>query len=153
MPMGRGVDPMIDYLGCNLGNEECVRCALQHLASMTKDDVPEVDGMSKNIILRAMNDYIGETDIVVAGLNVLNNLLVTGKCVIFLSPASDIPFDILHILKITNPYFPVSKWIVTDFAMMIFVTCQWILKEIVNSVNIQSISFQSYNHIAEGHIP
>ena len=124
MPMGRGVDPMIDYLGCNLGNEECVRCALQHLASMTKDDVPEVDGMSKNIILRAMNDYIAETDIVVAGLNVLNNLLVTGNCVIFLSPA----VDILHIIRSQiRISLLISWWIVADFAMIIFVMYQWIL--------------------------
>ena len=71
-------------MGNNLGNEECVRSALTELAELTKENAPEVDPVSKKIIVRAMNDYIQECDIQVAGCKTLNNLLVSAQPADFL---------------------------------------------------------------------
>ena len=79
MPRNRGVDPVVDYLGANLGNENCVREALEYLSQLTKEDGSNLDNTSKSIILRAMNDYVAERDIQVAGCNTLNNLVMGGE--------------------------------------------------------------------------
>lgn len=140
MPRNRGVDPVIDYLGSNLGNEECVRNALEHLAELTKDDAPEVDSMSKKIILRAMNDYISETDIQIAGCNILNNLMVTGTFFILLRAEKGIIRTVYTHIYLYMSTSHISR--PPDFDDISHISCSYIAPEVIVHTS-QMLEFES----------
>ena len=60
-----------------LGNEDCVKQALEALEELTKES--NLDDMGKRVIIKAIKDFVQEADIQVLGLKVLQNLIIFGK--------------------------------------------------------------------------
>ncbi len=77
-PRDKGVTPVMEYLTDNLGSEAAVREAMEHLADVTMDDTTSVDNDGKHVIVKAMMDYLADSDIQAWGCQILLNLITTG---------------------------------------------------------------------------
>lgn len=78
LPKDKSADAMFEYLHENLGFEDSVKLALQELVHLTREDSSGVDTAKKKSVIKAMKDYMSNSDIQVAACNILNSLVITG---------------------------------------------------------------------------
>ena len=70
---------LIDFVQENVTNEDCVKNTLPRIEENTKQDGVCLDGSSKRVLLRAMQEHEHNADIQTSCANIFNNLVVTGK--------------------------------------------------------------------------
>ncbi len=63
MPRDKGLEAVVDYLGQHLGNEQCVKDALEYMSQLSKEDTTGMDNVGKQLVLRAISDFISEADV------------------------------------------------------------------------------------------
>lgn len=80
LPRDQGVRTVVQYLANMVDYEDCVRSALEYLVELAKEvDVFEIDFSGKRMIKAAMRNNLLDKDIQIAGFNILNSLIVTGR--------------------------------------------------------------------------
>jgi hypothetical protein len=80
VPTDQGVVPVLAYIRAECESENAMKDAMAYFAGLTKEEGTVVDEEGKNLIAQTMRDNIACVEIQVAGCNILNNLIVTGRC-------------------------------------------------------------------------
>lgn len=82
LPKGQGIRPVVQYLANMVDYEDNVRTALEYLVELAKEvEVFEIDASGKRMIKAAMRNNLLDKDIQIAGFNILNSLIITGRVV------------------------------------------------------------------------
>lgn len=83
VPKDQGVRKVVQYLANMVDYEDCVRSALEYLVELAREmEVFEIDASGKRMIKAAMRNNLLDKDIQIAGFNILNSLIITGRIVL-----------------------------------------------------------------------